>query len=293
MTIRRAIPALLATGALWLSNTPVAVADNCGSPSDCFGASASVAVAAFGLLGLALLWWLLDSTTHGQSTNPAPDTDLDQAPGTDPQGDGQDWWTRTIGIARNMAEAARERAELEPDKPTPEPHPQPDPVRPPSPEAERKSTTASKTYPHTDAKCKETGRVKGKCSDYEWGYLKNGQFEAMSERGFFYRNCTDYVAWRIGRTWGEIEHGGGSAKYWKDGWIHRGRPWSKSKPRVGSVAWWDGRVGGGYGHVAYVSDVLADGRIVVEEFNYGGDGEYGTRTISLDDEESAPHAFLY
>ena len=117
MTIRRAIPAVLCTGALWLSNTPVAAADNCGSPSDCFGASASAAVAAFGLLGLALLWWLLDSTTHGPSTNPAPDNDLDEAPGTDPQGDGQDWWSRTIGIARNMAEAARERAEVEPDQP--------------------------------------------------------------------------------------------------------------------------------------------------------------------------------
>lgn len=104
-----------------------------------------------------------------------------------------------------------------------------------------------------------------------------------SARGFAYRNCTDFVAWKIGLRWNQIADGrNGHAAGWKQGWIERGRSVGTA-PKVGSVAWWNR---GSYGHVAYVVAVNPDGSAVVEQYNAGGGGEFSTQTVRAD-------AYLY
>ena len=50
-------------------------------------------------------------------------------------------------------------------------------------------------------------------------------------------------------------------------------------PVVGAIAWWDGRVGYGYGHVAYVERVDANS-VVVAEMNARGWNVITRRTIA-------------
>ncbi len=108
-------------------------------------------------------------------------------------------------------------------------------------------------------------------------YCENGS--QYSARGFAYRNCTDFVAWKIGLPWSQIADGSnGHAAGWKQGWISRGRSVGTA-PQVGAVAWWDR---GSYGHVAYVVAVNPDGSAVVEQYNAGGTGEFSIQTVRAD-----------
>ncbi len=89
-----------------------------------------------------------------------------------------------------------------------------------------------------------------------------------SARGFAYRNCTDFVAWRKGMVWSQINgRGDGHARGWRQGWIDRGRPVS-NVPQIGSIAWWGTSRGGGYGHVGIVVGINPDGSVNVEHYNF-------------------------
>lgn len=126
-------------------------------------------------------------------------------------------------------------------------------------------------YPDADATpCPEHGF-------YSW--CKNGNvFHPV--RKFAYRNCTDYVAWKKGMVWGDIQYNGsGHAYQWKAGWQARGRAVS-TVPKVGAVAWWPASTANkGYGHVAYVLAVNPDGSAHVGEYNGGGNGTYGEKDV--------------
>ncbi|MEO3939253.1 CHAP domain-containing protein [Dermatophilaceae bacterium Soc4.6] len=97
----------------------------------------------------------------------------------------------------------------------------------------------------------------------------------MSPRLFAYRNCTDFVAWRLGITWGSLAFPGadGNARGWRQGAINSGYGVG-TVPVVGAVAWWGTEVGAGFGHVAVVASVNGDGSANVEQYNYGGTGTY-------------------
>ncbi|AND17848.1 CHAP domain-containing protein [Rathayibacter tritici] len=120
--------------------------------------------------------------------------------------------------------------------------------------------------------------------DYPWPYETiddNGG--GLSPLGYYYRECVDFVAWRLNRdagrtsapwkyTWGNITPLGGSAYEWPDNWAAKG--WATSSvPIVGCVAWWT------YNHVSYVQKVNDDGTVLLEEYNYGGKHSYVTRTF--------------
>jgi surface antigen len=105
---------------------------------------------------------------------------------------------------------------------------------------------------------------------YSW--CKNGA--VYSSRGFAYRNCTDFAAWRKGMVWSQIQSGGsGHAYKWRQGWLDRGRAVGTT-PRVGAIAWWGTSRGSGFGHVAVVIGVNADGTARVEQYNGDGKGTY-------------------
>jgi surface antigen len=123
--------------------------------------------------------------------------------------------------------------------------------------------------------------------DYPWfSELSNNQGGGLSPLNYFYRECVDFVAWRLnvdaGSTqapfkydWHNLTPGGGNAYQWKSAWDSHG--WATgTTPQVGSVAWF------GF-HVAYVSAVNADGTVTLEEYNYASDHLYGVRTIPATD----------
>ncbi|MHC2186795.1 surface antigen [Rathayibacter agropyri] len=120
--------------------------------------------------------------------------------------------------------------------------------------------------------------------DYPWrDQLTDEQGGGLSPLRYYYRECVDFVAWRINRdqgatsaafkwTWGNMTPGGGSAYAWAGQWASHG--WvTSSTPVPGAVAWFTGN------HVAYVQAVNADGTVALEEYNWGHTHAYHTRTI--------------
>lgn len=108
---------------------------------------------------------------------------------------------------------------------------------------------------------------------------------------FYSLNCTSFCAWRLNNNNGVDFHnhyGGvqwGNAKNWDDAARQLGIPVNNS-PNVGSIACWNR---GTYGHVAWVSNVYSDGTIDIEEYNYGGRYQYGTRHLSASDPDDFIH----
>ncbi len=125
--------------------------------------------------------------------------------------------------------------------------------------------------------------------DYPWPTAG----DTLSPLNYYYRQCTDFVAWRLNRdvgsfaapfrwAWADLTPNGGDAYQWKSAWEVHG--WTVSPtPVVGSVAWfgWDN-------HVSYVKQVNDDGSVLLEEYNYVY-RSYGQRTL----QPSEVEAFLY
>ncbi len=104
-----------------------------------------------------------------------------------------------------------------------------------------------------------------------------------SPYGYAYRNCTDFVAWKLNITNDFHNTSGlGNAYTWG------GRATSHNAavdmtPAVGAVAWWDANAFGmsAFGHVAWVSSVNGD-QVTVEEYNNPPVGKWGIRTFRKD-----------
>lgn len=124
--------------------------------------------------------------------------------------------------------------------------------------------------------------------DYPWyAELTRGQGGGLSPLNYYYRECVDFVAWRLNRdagstrapfvyNWSTLTPGAGSARSWKSQWEKHG--WGISTtPSAGWVAWFPGG-----NHVSYVNAVLADGSVLIEEYNWGPH-LYGQRIIPASD----------
>jgi surface antigen len=127
--------------------------------------------------------------------------------------------------------------------------------------------------------------VRAEGDDYPWPYqATDSQGGGLSPLGYYYRECVDFVAWRLNRdggsssapwrwTWNSLTPGGGNASSWASAWKSHG--WATSTtPVVGAVAWFN------YNHVAYVQSVPGDGTVVLEEYNWVGSHAYHKRTVS-------------
>ncbi len=134
----------------------------------------------------------------------------------------------------------------------------------------------------------DVSRVRQPGDDYPW---RNAGY-SLSPLGYNYRQCVDFVAWRLNRdqgvtsapwkwVWANLTPNGGSASEWERAWIAHG--WvTSATPVVGSVAWFVGN------HVAYVHAI--DGvNVVIEEYNGSSSRSYAMRTIPI----SAVGRFLY
>jgi hypothetical protein len=129
--------------------------------------------------------------------------------------------------------------------------------------------------------------------DYPWAAMPTaGEGGGLSPLRYFYRECVDFVAWRLNRDagstsapfkwdWSNLTPGGGSASSWPKQWAAHGWPTS-NVPVAGAVAYTS------YNHVAYVKEVIGDGNIVLEDYNWN-DHAYDQRVVSA----SSVILFLY
>lgn len=124
-------------------------------------------------------------------------------------------------------------------------------------------------YPWGNAVCLHTGSASGPCPNYDWSF--NGSIWNYATGGYGYRNCTDWVAWRVGAP-----SGLGNANTWDDRAPYYGYAVS-GNPRVGTAAVSNS---GFYGHVMFVEAVNGDGSIVISDYNRMGDGLYRISTLS-------------
>jgi surface antigen len=118
-----------------------------------------------------------------------------------------------------------------------------------------------------------------------WPYV--GDQPIWDRWNFAYRQCTSFVAWRLNSANGvpfSNQYLGvgrwGDAGQWADSARSVGIKVDKH-PEVGAVAWSGPgyRGASGFGHVAWVAQILGNGKIVIEEYNYGWGGGYHYRVI--------------
>lgn len=130
-----------------------------------------------------------------------------------------------------------------------------------------------------------TPGVRQEGDDYPWPWeATDDQGGGLSPLNYYYRECVDFVAWRLNRdagatgpfkwVWSTLTPGGGSAYNWANAWNNHG--WTTSyEPIPGAVAWFTAN------HVAYVQSVPGDGTVVLEEYNWGNDHSYHRRTVPI------------
>lgn len=160
------------------------------------------------------------------------------------------------------------------------------------------ATIGEDDYPNKDAYCvapgdPDDGTTSGSgewCDDYDWGYwIKNSSGQIIgnnqqSSRGYAFRNCTDWAAFRVKDLTGvEIPHGLGNAANWDNaapsGWAITGTP------EAGDLA--NSETTAPYGHVGVVEKVNKDSSskitsIEVSEYNKGQNGVYSYNTYAPD-----------
>lgn len=101
--------------------------------------------------------------------------------------------------------------------------------------------------------------------------------------GGLYRECTDFVAWRLNRNGAPGWYAWGNADTWDD-YARAHGVLVDHTPALGAVAQWD------VNHVATVSGFNAShSMIFIEEYNYGLTHTYGSRWIAA----STPSNFLH
>jgi surface antigen len=117
---------------------------------------------------------------------------------------------------------------------------------------------------------------------YDWGPVPDttpGWTVATthSPRGYTYRNCTDWVAWRLEQLGvpDALVRGLGNGGQWAANAVGRAGLVVSSTPRRGDAAVQVGNPG----HVAYVEAVFADGAIRVSEYNKWFSGTYDDTRI--------------
>lgn len=153
-------------------------------------------------------------------------------------------------------------------------------------EAAEQAAWAAELASRADSGSYAIHTVRAEGDDYPWwDQVPDDYGGGLSPLRYFYRECVDFVAWRLNRDagvtsapwkwdWGNLASG--SAYVWADAWAAKGWPTS-SDPVVGAVAWFP------YNHVAYVQSINDDGTVNLEEYNRNSDHSYHRRTIAAND----------
>lgn len=130
-------------------------------------------------------------------------------------------------------------------------------------------------YPWPNAICVATGSVSGDCSSgypiYEW-YVES-KSNRRDDWGYYYRNCTSYVAWVSDQHGLSVPGLGNGGSWAANAWKHN-LP-TGNVPKTGAFAVFSS---GGFGHVAYV-EAVSGGEVLISEYNYVADGIYSERWL--------------
>jgi surface antigen len=148
--------------------------------------------------------------------------------------------------------------------------------------ASSSSKASTLAYPNSDMPCEHYPYgTSGTCSHYDWGLTHTEAYNDPSElssRGYAYRNCTDYVAWKESTVGITVPHTLGNGGQW-----YTNAP--PSEQSTSPKAWDAAVVPGNPGHVAVVESVNSidassplNDNITISEYNYAGTGEGDTRT---------------
>jgi peptidoglycan DL-endopeptidase CwlO len=141
-------------------------------------------------------------------------------------------------------------------------------------------------YPWGRAACLHNGRVEGACPNYDWAI--DGSVWNWQTGGYGYRNCTDWVAFRVKAANGHAPAGLGHANTWDDRAPSYGYEVGSS-PRRGAAAVSNS---GFYGHVMYVEQVHGDGSVVVSDYNRTGLGTFNITTLSASQASSLRYVYF-
>ena len=138
-------------------------------------------------------------------------------------------------------------------------------------------------YPYSSAPCSDTTYVSNGvtyCAGDNWSG-PDGLYD-QAYGGYGYRNCTDWVAYRLATNNGyAMPHAIGNARAWGTYFTDHGHP-PNNTPAVGAIAWEPGG-----DHVAYV-EAVGSGTVTISEYNEGyypgdptaGDGLYDERPVA-------------
>jgi surface antigen len=146
-------------------------------------------------------------------------------------------------------------------------------------------------YPDADAPCVvNNNNVKQGsgywCSGYQWGYyMRNSQGQITgsnqnSSRGFGYRNCTDWAAYRAEQLTGILVPYGsalGNATDWDNNALNYSFTVDNT-PEIGDIAVWDATPTNSFGHVEVVEAVNSNGTVNTSGYNKMQDGNYGQQS---------------
>jgi surface antigen len=115
-------------------------------------------------------------------------------------------------------------------------------------------------------------------------YPYKGQTSGIDPWNFYKGQCTSFATWAVRSRLGVPFHNQykgearwGNAKEWVAAAGRAGVPVHNS-PKAGDVAV---RLGGTYGHVAFVTKVNANGTFEIDEYNYVNADKYSHRTVSV------------
>jgi surface antigen len=144
------------------------------------------------------------------------------------------------------------------------------------------ATLGSNDYPTSIAGCVPAGGGSPTTCDLK----TSAQDSWVDPWGFYNRECTSFVAWRLNNdnqlAFSNGMGGGhfGNAYEWKDNAVSLGYSYTTATNSAvrGSVAWWAASYHGASssGHVAYVDQVNADGSIDFEDYNAAMTGVHAT-----------------
>jgi surface antigen len=109
--------------------------------------------------------------------------------------------------------------------------------------------------------------------DYPAQWRNVAQDSAIDSWGYYNRECTSFVAWRLhARNGFEMPRAIGNAGSWGS-WFSAHGYAVNGTPGVGAIA-------ESSGHVAWVEAVNGDGTVTTEEYNYSYNGTYNERRVA-------------
>jgi surface antigen len=152
-------------------------------------------------------------------------------------------------------------------------------------------------YPYANMPCElapynTVGYCNTVSGPYDWGPVKNGSpASQLSPYRYGYRNCTDYVAWKIHQVLGvTLPTTLGNAATWGPRLKKAGYHYD-STPRPGDIAAWNTGAGG-FGHVAYVYAVK-NGVASLDEYNVAGTGAFSSNRTTASSSAGAPSEYVH